>query len=101
MSPSSFVLILLSISLALGPLADASQADPIWIGGVYGGSFYGGDDPDDVVRSFVSPGAVLEGARFQDLEPALVVVGRFGARATTASAVTALQAFRFRSPPIL
>ena len=93
--PFSFVLILLSIALALGPLADGSQVDPVWIGGIYGA-----DDDDDAVRSFVSPGTVLEGARPQDFEPVLVVVGHSGARATTPSAVTALQAFRLRSPPI-
>lgn len=88
------LLILLSISLALAPLADGSQPDPIWIGGISGGD-------DDVDWSFVSPGTVLEGARPQGLEPLLVVVGRFAVTATTASAAATLQAFRLRSPPIL
>ena len=88
--------ILLSVLLALVPLADGSQPDPIWIEGVYDGE---GDA--DVFLSFVLPGALLEGAQPRVLEPLLVVVGRLPARASTPPTVATLRAFRFRSPPIL
>jgi len=91
---SSFVLILLSVVLALAPLTDGSQPDPIWIGCVYDGN------DDDVVLSFISPGSVLEGTQPQDLEPFVVVVGRLPATTTTAPALATLRAFRFRSPPL-
>lgn len=91
---SSFVLILLSVVLALALLTDGSQPDPIWIGGVYDGN------DDDVVLSFISPGSVLEGTQSQDLEPFVVVVGRLPATTTPAPALATLRAFRLRSPPL-
>jgi hypothetical protein len=64
------------------------------------GSFYEGDDPEDVSLPPISPDSLLEGARLPDLTPLLIVVGCLPPTATAAAAIATLLAFQFRSPPI-
>src|SRR5262245_10957847 len=87
-------LVLVSVFVALVPLADASPPDPTWLTGVWDAW-----DFDEVVEAIVSATAVVRSISLLSPKPVDVPAGIV--RAADAACVAAAPASRFhtRSPP--
>jgi hypothetical protein len=89
-------ILLLSVVLALPPIAHAVPTDPVWIAGLYDDNDY-----DDVVLFIIGAVSAVDSSVVDPVDPAVVCLGRITPSRSQPVPLRPLASFSTRAPPRL
>jgi hypothetical protein len=89
-------ILLLSVVLALPPIAHAVPTDPVWIPG-----FYDDNDYDDIILFVIGAVGAIDSGVVNPLEPVIIYLGLITPNRLQALSFRPLESLSIRAPPHL
>lgn len=89
-------ILLLSVVLALPPIAHAVPTDPVWIPG-----FYDDNDYDDIILFIIGAVGAIDSGVVNPVGPVIIYLGRITPSRLQAVSLRPLESLSTRAPPHL